>query len=67
VEQRTNQSKLKTKIMTKINVTLNTKKAGQKAIFTIKFNIADFDNVIELVSNIQNVEDLYSNKLWTVI
>ena len=53
--------------MTKINVTLNTKKAGQKAIFTIKFNIADFDNVIELVSNIQNVEDLYSNKLWTVI
>ena len=53
--------------MTTITVTLPTGKAGQQASFTIQFNVSDFDSVIESVSSITTVKDLYSSNLWRVI
>ena len=50
--------------MTTLNVTLPTKKAGQLAVYTIVFNIADFDQVIEAVSSITTFEELSNSSLW---
>lgn len=53
--------------MTTLTLTLPTGKAGQQATFTIQFNVSNFDAVIESVSELKSVEDLYSSNLWKVI
>jgi hypothetical protein len=53
--------------MNTIKVTLPTNKPGQLAVFTIKFNLSNFDEVIEKVSTIKTYEELKSNTLWAVI
>ena len=56
----------KNKIMTTMNVTLATGKAGQQAIFKIQFEVSKFDEVIEKVSCI-TIEELMTSTLWKVI
>jgi hypothetical protein len=53
--------------MTTINVTLPTNKAGKLAVFTIKFSVLKFDEVIDAVSNVKTIEQLKSSNLWEVI
>jgi hypothetical protein len=53
--------------MTKITITLPTKKAGKHVYFTIEFALANFDLVIDTVSSIKTIDELYANKLWKVI
>lgn len=54
-------------IMTTLKVTLPTNKAGELAVFTIQFSISKFDEVIDAVSEIKNVEQLNNSTLWKVI
>ena len=53
--------------MTTIKVTLPTNKAGQFKVFTIEFNIQNFDQVIDAVSQLKNINELKSSTLWKVI
>lgn len=53
--------------MSTITVTLPTKKAGKVAYFQIKFNVADFDKVVDAVAEVKTIEQLYSSPLWKVI
>jgi hypothetical protein len=53
--------------MTTLNVTLPTGKPGQQRIFTIEFNITNFDQVIDKVSKVVSVIELKNSKLWSVI
>ena len=52
--------------MTTINVTLPTNKAGKLAVFTIQFEIKNFDAVIDQIENV-TIEGLFSSNLWKVI
>jgi len=53
--------------MKTLNVTLPTNKAGKLAIFTISFSLAQFDAVIDAVSQIKSFDELNNNNLWKVV
>ncbi len=53
--------------MTTLNVTIQTKKAGQLAVYTIKFDKNNFLAVVDAVSNVKTVEDLKNSDLWEII
>ena len=53
--------------MTTINITLPTNKSGKQSVFTIQFSVLNFDSVIDAVSKVKNIEELYSSNLWKVI
>ena len=53
--------------MTTIKVTLPSSKAGQLRVFTIEFSIKDFDQVIDLVSQVKTLNDLKKSELWKVV
>ena len=53
--------------MTTLKVTKPTNKPGELYVFTIQFSILDFDNVVEAVSNVKTVEELFNSSLWKVI
>jgi hypothetical protein len=57
----------KQKAMTTINITLPTNKSGKQSVFTIQFSVLNFDSVIDAVSKVKNIEELYSSNLWKVI
>lgn len=57
----------KTSKMKTLKVTLPTKKAGQLAVFTIQFSIANFDKVVDAVAEVKTIEELNNNTLWKVI
>ena len=53
--------------MTTLKITLPTTKAGKLAVFTIKFDIKNFDIVTDLISEIKTIDELLNNKNWEVI
>lgn len=53
--------------MTTLHVTLPTNKAGQLSVFTVKFNVANFDKVVEALAEVKSIKELNNNTLWEVI
>lgn len=53
--------------MTTLNVTIPTKKAGKLAVFTIQFDIANFEKVVDAAASLKSIEELNSCTLWKVI
>jgi len=47
-------------------ITLPTTKPGQVTYHTIEFSPANFDKVIEAVSEVKTIIELANNKLWTL-
>lgn len=51
--------------MNNMTITLDTKKAGEQAVFTIKFKSEDFMNVVDMIDTV-TIGNVFNQELFTV-
>ena len=49
-----------------MTITLDTKKAGELAVFKIEFNNADFMNVVDMIDTV-TIDNVFNQDLFKVI